>query len=164
MKTEGEEVSLIESPSDPLDRKFIPCLVTNSTLIPTLYNGNHSYINGTDVIYYPTKGFEFLIPIPLGSIQNLECKIDSPKFSTIPIKVRYEGRIDSYSTIFSTNGIDTRLGISTTSSIPKEGDNFTIYCTFKAGFFNIISISGKTMNPNGITQITNSTIIGTKII
>jgi hypothetical protein len=138
--------------------------VTNSKLTPTLYNGNHSYINGTEVTYDPTKGFQFLVPIPLGSIQNLECKINSSKFSTIHINVRYAGRVDSYSTIFSKNGIDTRIGISTTSSIPKEGDNFTIYCTFKAGFFNIISISGKTMNPNGITQITDSTTIGSKII
>jgi hypothetical protein len=164
MKTEGQEILLIESPSDPLEKKFIPCLVTNSKLTPTLYNGNLSYINGTEVIYYPTKGFEFLIGITLGSIENLECKIDSPKFSTIPIKVRYEGRIDSYSTIFSKDGIDRRIGISTTSPIPKEGDNFTIYCTFKAGFFNIITISGKTVDPNGITQVMNSTTIGRKII
>jgi hypothetical protein len=120
MKTEGREISIFESPSDPLKKKFIPCLVTNSKLTPNLYNGNHSYINGTEVIYDPTKGFQFLIPIPLDSIQNLECKIDSPKFSTIHIKVRYAGRIDSYSTIFSKHGIDARLGISRTSRIPKE--------------------------------------------
>jgi hypothetical protein len=164
MKTEGGEISIVESPSNPLEKKFIPCLVTNSKLTPILYNGNHSYINGTEVIYDPTKGFQFLIPIPLGSIQNLECKIDSPKFPTIPIKVRYEGRIDSYSTIFSNDGIGIPSGILMTSGIPKEGYNFTIYCTFKAGFFNIITISGKTMDPNGITQITKSTTIGRKII
>jgi hypothetical protein len=164
MKTEGGEILIVESPSNPLEKKFIPCLVTNSTLTPSLYNGNHSYIIGKEVTYYPTKGFQFFIPIPLGSIQNLECKINSPKFSTISIKVRYEGRIDSDSTIFSKDGIDTRLGISTTSANPKEGDNFTIYCTFKAGFFNIITISGKTLHPNGITQIMNSTTIGRKFI
>ncbi len=138
--------------------------MTNSKLTPTLYNGNHSYINGTEVTYDPTKGFQFLVPIPLGSIQNLECKIYSPKFSTIPFKVRYEGRIDSYLTIFSKHGIDTRIGISTTSPNPKEGDNFTLYCTFKAGFFNIIRICDKTMGLNGITQIKNSVTIRRKII
>jgi hypothetical protein len=159
MKTEGQEISLIESPSDPLERKFIPCLVTNSKLTPTLYNGNHSYINGTEVTYDPTKGFQFLIPIPLGSIQNLECKIDSPKFPTIPIKVRYEGRKDSYSIILSKNGINNPLGLSTTNPYPKEGDNFTIYCTYRAHFLSTIRISAKTMDPR-----INSTIISRKII
>jgi hypothetical protein len=164
MKTEGEEISLVETPSDPLERKFIPCLVTNSKLTPTLFNGNHSYINGTEVIYYPTKEFEFLIPIPLGSIKKLECKIDSPKFAIIPIKVVYEGRRDSGLTILSEDGIGTLLGISITNSNPKEGDNVTIYCTFKANFSNVVRIYGKTTQSNGITQVFPYKMNGLKII
>ncbi len=160
MKTEGGEISIIESPSDPLERKFIPCLVTNSKLIPNLYNGNRSYINGKEVIYNATNGFKFLIPIPLGSIKKLECKIDSPKFATILFRIGYEGRRLSYSTITSKNGIDTRIGISVTNSFPREGDNVTIYCTAKAGFFNIVSFSSKIMHPNGVTKLRNYHTIG----
>jgi hypothetical protein len=57
MKTEGGEILIVETHSNPLERKFIPCLVTNSKLTPTLYNGNHSYIDGTEVTYNPTANF-----------------------------------------------------------------------------------------------------------
>jgi hypothetical protein len=93
MKIEGEEILIVETPSNTLEKKHIPCLITNSKLTPTLYNGNHSYIDRTEVVYYPTKRFEFLIHIELGSIKKLYLyrKIDSPKFPIISIKVHYFG-------------------------------------------------------------------------
>jgi hypothetical protein len=120
MKTEDGNISIFEFPSKPLERQFIPCLVTNSKLIPTLYNGNRSYVNEKEVIYDPTKGFRFIISIPLGSIKKLECKIDSPKFPIIPIKVRYEERVVSSDKITSKDGIGTQVGISITNLHQKK--------------------------------------------
>jgi hypothetical protein len=155
MKLEGGNISIGEFPSKPLNKQFIPCLVTNSKLIPTLCNGNRSYVNEKEVIYDPTKGFKFIIPIPLGSIQNLECKIDSPKLEIIRIEVNYFGElISSTDKITTKDGIRTHVGISITNSHPKEGDNVTIYCTAEASFSTIIRISHKTMDPNGVTQTT----------
>ncbi len=72
MKTEGRNISIWEFPSKPLERRFIPCLVTNSKLIPTLYNGNRSYVNEKEVIYDPTKGFKFIIPIGLNTESRMQ--------------------------------------------------------------------------------------------
>jgi hypothetical protein len=122
--------------------------VTNSKLIPTLYNGNRSYVNEKEVIYDPTKGFKFIIPIPLGSIQNLECKINSPKLEIIRIEVKnYFGILTSCDKITSNDGIGTQVGISITNSHPKEGDNVTIYCIAEASFVTIIRLS-----KDGVTE------------
>jgi hypothetical protein len=72
-----------------LERKFIPCLVTNLKLTPTSYKGNHSYIDGTEVAYYPTKGFEILIPIPLASIKNLDSNVAVRALSRKKVRVHH---------------------------------------------------------------------------
>jgi hypothetical protein len=92
----------------------------------------------------------------LGSIQNLECKINSSKLEIIRIEVNYFGEFISSDKITSKDGIGTHVGISITNSHPKEGDNVTIYCTAEASFLNIIKMSHKTMDPDGVTQITFS--------
>jgi hypothetical protein len=126
--------------------------VTNSKLIPTLYNGNRSYVNQKEVIYDPTKGFKFIIPIPLGSIRKLKCEINSPEFPIIPIEVHYKGRVQSWDKITSKDGIGIQIGISITNSHPKEGDNVSIYYTTEASFFfREVRITHKTMDSRSVS-------------